>query len=231
MSINGSTVSGAGIMLLNSQLKKEMPDLSMSDRSQKVAKIWSEMDQKQRDSLQFQAKLDWICDPKRKEYRSGNSPCQISTKTSSVFDTSLPFVHFRSKSRIRNLLLYPNFHANAERSNRMNINEESSTMISNLQMMRRILAQKLSDESSSIPAQRLHKYPDSDNKRRVNSTSNEIRKSRRKRLRNFARIDSDGWEGSGDADGLFNKALVAVEDEVLAIEKELYSKRPRNQHE
>ena len=225
MSSAGTTVSGAGIMLLNSQLKKEMPELSISDRSQKVAKIWSEMDQKQRDSLQCKAKSEWICDPKRKEFRSGNSSCTISTKISSVFDTSLPFVQFRNKSRIRNLFLFPNFHANAQRCNRICVKEESSSMISNLQMMRRVLAQKLSDESSSIPVRRQDNSSDGADRKRAISSANEIRKLRRKRLRNFAGIDSDGWDGSGDADGLFNKALVAVEDEVFEIEKELHSKK------
>lgn len=221
--MSGFSSDGTGIMLLNSQIKKQMPELNIPDRSKKVAKIWSEMDQKQRESLRSKAQTEWICDPKRKEYKLGSSSSSVSTKTSSVFDTSVPFVQFPDQMRTRNLFIYPNLHANAERFHRIFGDEDSPSIVSNLQLMRRVLAEELSNQSSDIPLKHQDTSIDSVNKLSRLITANNSMKSRRKRLRDFAARDTDEWEGSGKS--IFKKALVAVEDEIFAIRKETHPKR------
>ena len=220
---------GSGILLLNSQIKKTMPHLSITERAKEVTGIWSKLDKNKRDDMCHRGRSEWICDPDRKEFAAG--AIADSYEMISMFDSSIPLVQFQDGGHTKRIFIRANGDdgmmgeknfAKSGISGRPTTGSSSSSSSggvheasthSNLQLMRRVLAEELSHQSSDIP----EKYMKGSRNTAEMITFNESIKKRRKRLRSFAAKGTEGW--SGTIEEVFDRAQEAIEADMLQMKK------------
>jgi hypothetical protein len=65
--MSSSSAYGSGIMLLNSQVKTERPDLNIKERSELVTEMWHNLTRKEKNEMNESGASKWICDPARRE--------------------------------------------------------------------------------------------------------------------------------------------------------------------
>jgi hypothetical protein len=187
-SILKDCMDGSGIMFLNSQIKKEYPNMSINERSKKVSEIWSFMSEKEKEKYGLKGNTEWICDPNRKQIDECTEPCIIKLKSdehdeesescgNGFDDAAISLLQFPNNVYLKKRFLQP-------QNDLINKDKESSSTSANLQLLRQVIAQQLSEQSSKIPLSDsfVIRNVDIDKVKVINERS----KQRVKRLRNFA---------------------------------------------
>ena len=178
-------VAGAGIMLLNSQIKKKMPHISIDERSKLAVDVWSKMSNDEREGLRSEGYKEWICDPRRKEINSSTEPLDAYTQSRIhrvTFQKSVSLVDIPPQGKMKSVLL--NLQTD---SNRKGDNQPiSHSSRDNLQTMARAFAEEVSTLSTDIPKMYQSKsMANTDNKDRIAVVVKKMQK-RRGRLREYA---------------------------------------------
>ena len=106
--IDSSPIAGSGIMSLNCQIKRRMPQLSIDDRSRLVTDIWSNMSKDERTDMMSSGFREWICDPNRKEISTTMDSLDAYSASklhASTFHTSIPLIQLPKKGVFKSALL------------------------------------------------------------------------------------------------------------------------------
>jgi hypothetical protein len=112
------STDGSGIMFLNSQIKKEYPEMSINERSKKVSEIWLFMNEKEKEKYGLKGNTEWICDPNRKGIDDCIEPCIINLKSDELHeesescgngfdDTTIPLLQFPNNVYHKKRFLQP----------------------------------------------------------------------------------------------------------------------------
>jgi uncharacterized protein (UPF0335 family) len=195
-----SPIAGAGIMLLNSQIKKRLPQISIDDRSKLAVDVWSKMTDDEREDLRSEGYKGWICDPRRKEITSCPEP--LDTYTSNAlhrvtFQKSISLVELPPTGQFKTVLL--NLQTD---SNRTSDNPPISlSSRDNLQTIARAFAEEVSTLSADIPEiYQAASMATIDSKERIAVVVKKMQK-RRERLRAYAAESSYKSRTTGDVIG------------------------------
>lgn len=175
----GSALAGTGIMLLNSQIKKRLPDLSIDDRSKMVTEIWSNMSDEETRNLTLHGSRGWICDPHRKEFSIIDTSIDSYSKNilhRTMLHTTIPFLQLVSGGVVRAALLDRPPKSDEQR---MYAAHEA------VHIMREVLSDEVAKVSTDIPAKYLTSKSDAVNSGRIKKIVERMHR-RRKRLRHFA---------------------------------------------
>eukprot|EP00596_Hydrurales_sp_CCMP1899_P002608 CAMPEP_0119054462 /NCGR_PEP_ID=MMETSP1177-20130426/75082_1 /TAXON_ID=2985 /ORGANISM="Ochromonas sp, Strain CCMP1899" /LENGTH=267 /DNA_ID=CAMNT_0007034697 /DNA_START=67 /DNA_END=870 /DNA_ORIENTATION=- len=220
-----NNMGGSGIMFLNAQIKKEYPKMSINERSKKVSEIWSFMNRAEKDRYGLKGNTEWICDPNRKQIDDRKEACIInlkpdedevnedseSSENENIIDkTAISLLEFPNNLSIKKRFLQPQTDSD--------IDKESTS--ANLHCIRQVIAQQVSEQSSTIPVSNsfINRNVDIDKVKIINERS----KLRVKRLRTFAAKGE--WKESGE--NLFQNALIKLNKwDKMRIRKPYYQKK------
>lgn len=192
-----SPVAGAGIMMLNSQIKKRLPQISIDERSKLAVEVWSKMNSEEHKDLRSEGFKGWICDPRRKEFASGTEPLDAYTKNALhriTFQKSISFVELPPTGKFKTVLL--NLQTDSNRKHDNPILSHSSR--ENLQTISRALAEEVSTLSADIPQiYQGTSMATIDSKERIAAVVKKMQK-RSERLRAYAAIPSKNSRTTGE---------------------------------
>lgn len=192
-----SPIAGAGIMLLNSQIKKRLPQISIDERSKLAVEVWSKMNNDEHKDLRSEGFKGWICDPRRKEIASGPEPLDTYTKNTlhrTTFQKSISLVELPPKGKFMRGLL--NLQTD---SNRISDNPPlSHSSRENLQTIARAFAEEVSMLSADIPQiYQVKSMATIDSKERIAAVVKKMQK-RSERLRAYAAIPIKNSRTTGE---------------------------------
>lgn len=198
-----SPPAGSGIMLLNCQIKRRLPDLSIDDRSKMVTEIWSTISDEESGYLMSHASRGWICDPHRKEFSTNDILIDSYSRNAlhrATLHRTIPFIQLASGGVVRTALL-----------DRPTKNDKNMTAAARptLQIIREVLADEVSKVSEGIPARYLKSESDTANSGRVRKVVERMDR-RRKRLRCFAAKGSRNKDVSNTSN--IEKCVAAIKD-------------------
>ena len=106
--IDSSPIAGSGIMSLNCQIKRRMPQLSIDDRSRLVTDTWSNMSKDERTDMMSTGFRQWTCDPYRKEISTITESLDAYSASklhASTFHTSIPLIQLPKVGAFKSALL------------------------------------------------------------------------------------------------------------------------------
>ena len=182
--IDSSPIAGSGIMSLNNQIKRRMPQLSIDDRSRLVTDIWSNMSKDERTDMMSHGFREWICDPHRIEISTTTDSLEAYAKSklhASTFHTSIPFIQLPKSRVFRSALL-------TRDSKAIKGSEISEAATGALNTMKRAIAKELSTYSEEPPDIYLKKSKaDTIYRDRIRAVADKGKK-KRKRLRAYSAL-------------------------------------------
>jgi hypothetical protein len=192
-----SPIAGSGIMLLNSQIKKRLPQISIDERSKLAVDVWSKMNNDEREDLRSEGYKGWICDPRRKEITSSTDPLDTYTKNALhrvTFQKPISLVELPPTGQLKTVLL--NLQTD---SNRISDNPPiSHSSRDNLQTIARAFAEEVSMLSTDIPQiYQAASMAAIDSKERIAAVVKKMQK-RRGRLRAYAAESSNKSKTTGE---------------------------------
>ena len=201
-------------MLLNSQIKKRLPDLSIDDRSKMVIEIWSNMSDEETRDLTLHGTRGWICDPHRKEFSIIDNSIDSYSKNvlhRTMLHTTIPFIQLVSGGVVRAALL-----------DRPMKNDEQKMYAAHetVHVMREVLADEVAKVSADIPARYLTSKSDAINSGRIKNVIERMHR-RRKRLRHFA---AKGLRNSGISNKSNIEKCVRVMKDLAILRDQRYEK-------
>ena len=204
-------------MLLNKQIKKEMPYLSIQERSEQVTSIWSGMSKNERDLMRLQGETEWVCNPKRKEKPPNMFSFQDSVGNArSILSTSIPFVQFPLGPELELSFAHGT-------ENRDTLKNHTEVITSNLQILRKVVAEELSHESSEISIDEINRKLG--NKWTEMGSASEInRKVGNKRKEMGSTSNNGSSSGSGSESVTINNNGI---DKINRLNKKIREKRSR----
>ena len=201
-------------MLLNKQIKKEMPYLSIQERSEQVTSIWSGMSKNERDLMRLQGETEWVCNPKRKEKPPNMFSFQDSVGNArSILSTSIPFVQFPLGPELELSFAHGT-------ENRDTLKNHTEVITSNLQILRKVVAEELSHESSEISIDEINRKLGNKWAAMGSSSGSLGHKSGNKRKER----ESTSGDGSGSESVTINNNGI---DKINRLNKKIREKRSR----
>lgn len=143
-------IAGSGIMMLNTQIKKRLPELSIDERSKLAVDVWSKMSDEEHEDLLSQGLKGWICEPRRKEFSTSFDKLESYVKNHQhrvTFQKSVSLVEVPHSGMFKSVLI------NLQTDSKLLANNYpiSAASRDDMQTIARALAEEVSTLSAEIP--------------------------------------------------------------------------------